>query len=376
MLSRSWILFNMNSRAENLIFLHINTIEGAEEFRQQHTHSSIGKMSLCLPWKCMEEIGYTPVSLKSTAHWSGQHHVPTALPRQKAPWIGSWVILVFRQPSASELTWMKHVYTNAVTNKKQIILMSLCCILYSTCTQYSYEQIHLVLNQRRLILCHSALNCFYCYMKCHDDFMAFSCRNLVYSVSSHPDDELLHCCLHILKKITLRGSSISETTGYRVNVWGVKLQQGWGCFLWCRLRLKCYGTRAENRFCLSAKRTSPFKSAGASVQSTTGSRGVRISGSNAGYTMFRGSVKGTGYPLHSPVSPHFPFRASPCAITFQLNSTSRHGSILNMHWVIFTGSMAASVWSHTPRSTVEMKNLKHMLNYKLNPHNTINHTEY
>ena len=28
---------------------------------------------------------------------------------------------------------------------------------------------------------------------------------------------------------------------------------------------------------------------------TTGSWGVRISGSNAGYTMFRGSVKGTGY---------------------------------------------------------------------------------
>ena len=71
----------------------------------------------------------------------------------------------------------------------------------------------------------------------------------------------------------------------------------------CRLRLKCDGTRAETRFRLSAKRTSPFKSAGASVQSTTGSRGVRISGSNAGYTIFRGSVKGTGYQLHSPVSP-------------------------------------------------------------------------
>jgi len=42
---------------------------------------------------------------------------------------------------------------------------------------------------------------------------------------------------------------------------------------------------------------------GVSVQSTTGSRGVRISGSNAGYTMFRGSVKSTGYPLYSPVSP-------------------------------------------------------------------------
>ena len=45
---------------------------------------------------------------------------------------------------------------------------------------------------------------------------------------------------------------------------------------------------------------------GASVQSTTGSRGVRISGSNAGYTMFRGSVKSTGYPFHSPFPLHFP----------------------------------------------------------------------
>ena len=53
-----------------------------------------------------------------------------------------------------------------------------------------------------------------------------------------------------------------------------------------RLRLKCDGTRAETRFGLSAKRTSPFKSAGASVQSTTCNRGVRISGSNAGYTVF------------------------------------------------------------------------------------------
>ena len=74
----------------------------------------------------------------------------------------------------------------------------------------------------------------------------------------------------------------------------------------CRLRLKCDGASAETRFRLSAKRTSPFKSAGASVQSITGSRGVRISVSNAAYTMFRGSVKGTGYPLHSPVSPSLP----------------------------------------------------------------------
>ena len=66
-----------------------------------------------------------------------------------------------------------------------------------------------------------------------------------------------------------------------------------------RLRLKCDGTCAETKFHLTAKRTSPFKSAGASVQLTTGCRGVSISGSNAGYTMFRGSVKSTGYPLPS-----------------------------------------------------------------------------
>ena len=60
-----------------------------------------------------------------------------------------------------------------------------------------------------------------------------------------------------------------------------------------RLLLKCDDTRAEIRFRLSAKRMSTFKSAWSSVQSTTGSRSVRISGSNAGYTMFRGSVKST-----------------------------------------------------------------------------------
>ena len=54
------------------------------------------------------------------------------------------------------------------------------------------------------------------------------------------------------------------------------------------------------------KHTSPFKSAGVSVQLTTGGRDVRIGGSNAGYTMYRGSVKGTGYQFHSPVSPSLP----------------------------------------------------------------------
>jgi len=65
---------------------------------------------------------------------------------------------------------------------------------------------------------------------------------------------------------------------------------------------KCDGTCAETIFRLSLKQTIPFQSAGASVQLTTGCQGVRIIGSNAGYAMFRGSVTGTGYSLHLPVS--------------------------------------------------------------------------
>ena len=63
---------------------------------------------------------------------------------------------------------------------------------------------------------------------------------------------------------------------------------------------------AETRFSLSAERTNPFKSEGASVQWTNGIRIVCNSVINAGYTMFRGSVKGTGYAIHSQVSPSLP----------------------------------------------------------------------
>ena len=81
----------------------------------------------------------------------------------------------------------------------------------------------------------------------------------------------------------------------------------WKVDVGVRLRLKCDGTRAGTRFCLSAKRTSPFKSAGASFQSITGNRGVLISDSNAGYTMFRGSE---GYWLPTPFA-SYPFTSPP-----------------------------------------------------------------
>ena len=74
------------------------------------------------------------------------------------------------------------------------------------------------------------------------------------------------------------------------------------------MRLKCDSTSAETRFRHLAKRTSPFKSAGASVQSITGSRGVCISGSNAGYTMFGGNVE--EYWLPTPLA-SFPFTSPP-----------------------------------------------------------------
>jgi len=98
------------------------------------------------------------------------------------------------------------------------------------------------------------------------------------------------------------------------------------------LRLKCDGTRAKTRFRLSAKRTSPFKSAVASVQSTTDGRGVRnggSNGSNAGYTMFRGSIKCTGYPLHSPVSPSLPL---PCVTVCHHISVGLYYKLLFNAW--------------------------------------------
>jgi len=63
----------------------------------------------------------------------------------------------------------------------------------------------------------------------------------------------------------------------------------------------------------------------ASVHSTTGSWGVRVSGCNAGYTMFWGSVKGTGYPLRSPVSPSLPL---PCVTVCHHISSGVHKELI------------------------------------------------
>jgi len=87
----------------------------------------------------------------------------------------------------------------------------------------------------------------------------------------------------------------------------------------CRAHLKRYGTHAETRFGLSATRTGTYKLAGRrrSVQSTTGSRGVRINSSNgshaAGYTMYWGRVQ--VYWLPTPLA-CFPFTSPTIKMTY------------------------------------------------------------
>ena len=65
------------------------------------------------------------------------------------------------------------------------------------------------------------------------------------------------------------------------------------------------GTRAETTIGLSAKRTSPFKSAGESVQSTTGSRGVRISRQDYWLPTPFASFPFTSPPVRHRVPSHF-----------------------------------------------------------------------
>jgi len=74
-------------------------------------------------------------------------------------------------------------------------------------------------------------------------------------------------------------------------------------------RSKRDGTRTETRFSLSLKWTSPFKSAGVSVQSTAGSRGVRISRQQLYRPCSFVQCEAAGCPLQLNLSPSLPL---PC----------------------------------------------------------------
>ena len=81
------------------------------------------------------------------------------------------------------------------------------------------------------------------------------------------------------------------------------------------------GTRAESRIRLSPKWTSPFKSVGVSVQSTAGSRGVRLGFSNDGYTTLGGGLRVLATHSIRQFPLHFLSHASPCATRFRTSST-------------------------------------------------------
>ena len=93
--------------------------------------------------------------------------------------------------------------------------------------------------------------------------------------------------------------------------------------------------RRNPDFVFRAKRTSPFKSArwaGRQFSRLLAAEVCAISSSNAGYTVFRGSVKGTDYPLHSPVSPSISF---PCVTVCHHISTAVYVQINLMSLSLF-----------------------------------------
>ena len=91
----------------------------------------------------------------------------------------------------------------------------------------------------------------------------------------------------------------------------------------CILRSKCDGTRAETRFRLSAKRTSPFKSAGGRqfsrlLTAKVCASAVVMLDTPCSEVVLR--VLATHCIRQFPL--HFPSHTSPCAITFQLDSST------------------------------------------------------
>jgi hypothetical protein len=108
------------------------------------------------------------------------------------------------------------------------------------------------------------------------------------------------------------------------------------------LRLKCDGTRAETRFRLSAKRTSPFKSPGGGVSSVeycaaeVCASAVMLD-TSCSEVVWRVLVTHCirQFPLH------FLSRAPPCAITFRLES--KKGERVQ-YWNLKKEEQGATLW--------------------------------
>jgi len=116
-------------------------------------------------------------------------------------------------------------------------------------------------------------------------------------------------------------------------VWNISHSRG---------QLKCDGTRAETRLCLSAKRTSPFKSAGRQfswlLEAEVCASAVVMLDTARSEVVWR--VLATHSIRQFPL--HFPSRTSPCAITFQLESTKNS---LRYNHICITVSMSNAHFS-------------------------------
>jgi len=118
-------------------------------------------------------------------------------------------------------------------------------------------------------------------------------------------------------------------------------------------RSKRDGTRVETRFGLPAKRTSPFKSAGVSVQSTAGSRGVRISGQQLYRPCSVIQWKTAGYPLHSHLSPSLPLTC--VTVCHQIPNALILEECINMLSLFVTLSSSTRILLHHLHVTTVMK---------------------
>ena len=160
------------------------------------------------------------------------------------------------------------------------------------------------------------------YYEVQDDFFHVSRRCLNVSQSIQNICKYKLSFTNIFQSVSVTNKNCSVLLQISVKIW---LLIVWTTRLWKmgRLCLKCDGTRAETRFRLSAKWTSPFKLANGRQFSRL--LAVEVCAS-AVITLDTpcSKVMQRVLAIHSvrqfPL--HFTSCASPCAITFQLKSTN------------------------------------------------------
>ena len=140
-------------------------------------------------------------------------------------------------------------------------------------------------------LMRSITDCVSCRSAICSNILRVSCNTTISSYSGRMRKEqvlsgfnICHSSVEMVKDVLrtdmMLGPLLRQLTRRNLFLWG----RGFRVYSVVRViaRAERDGTHSEIRFRLSPKRTSPFKSVGASVQSIAGSGGVRISLSNAG----------------------------------------------------------------------------------------------